>query len=373
MINAMMDNDLNKLSSVVIKTGVNSYVPYYNIYKQIAEEINVDLFFCDYLINYPCFDLAWKLGKPAVGISSDLARLTRPVYKSEPLFGCHVNMENESFYNRFRCAIIVPLQQTWNSIDFLRDLNAQRASVGIDPSWDIKGRVSNLLMLSNNFFGFDIPAANSPLYQNIGPVMPDTFPSLTPVLESFLVNHPRTIYFALGTHVVISPQNVITILNSFLKLIDQNVIDGVIWSTVKTDISESLRLANSSTPLAAVLNNELPHIHISKFSPQFAILSHENTKLFLSHGGVGSSHEAMYTATPMLLLPIFGDQPRNSELLELAGMALKLSKSNLKVDDIVLKVKRLLNEGSFKMNAERLQFLAKVNSKRKFRAADLIE
>ncbi|CAG8856870.1 38464_t:CDS:2, partial [Gigaspora margarita] len=45
----------------------------------------------------------------------------------------------------------------------------------------------------------------------------------------------------------------------------------------------------------AILNNEHPHVHISKFSPQFAILSHENIKL-LSHAG--SSHEAIYTATP---------------------------------------------------------------------------
>ncbi|KAF0459610.1 UDP-Glycosyltransferase/glycogen phosphorylase [Gigaspora margarita] len=138
-------------------------------------------------------------------------------------------MENKTFYNRFRCAIIVPLKESWNSIDTLKSINAQRAIVGIDPHWDIKGRISNLLMLSSNFFGFDIPSTNSPLHQEIGPVIPETFPSLTPVLESFLADNPRTIYFALGTNVVLSPQNVITILNSFLKLIDQNVIDGVIW------------------------------------------------------------------------------------------------------------------------------------------------
>ncbi|RIB23942.1 Glycosyltransferase Family 1 protein [Gigaspora rosea] len=68
-----------------------------------------------------------------------------------------------------------------------------------------------------------------------------------------------------------------------------------------------------------------------------------------------------------------GDQSRNAEKVELTGMALRISKMNLKIDDIVLKVKRLLNEGSFKKNAERMQFLAKINSKRKDRAADLIE
>ncbi|RIB27477.1 Glycosyltransferase Family 1 protein, partial [Gigaspora rosea] len=282
-------------------------------------------------------------------------------------------MENESFYDRFKCAIINPLIKTLALRETLKDLNAKRASVGIDPHWDFVGRVSNRLMLSNNFYGLEIPSSESPLHQNIGPVIPDTFPGLTPVLDSFLIAHPRTIYFALGTNAIISPQNVIIILKSFLKLIDQNVIDGVIWSTVRTDTSKTLQLANSSSQITSILNNEHPHIHISKFSPQLAILSHVNTKLFLSHGGAGSSHESMYTATPMLVLPILGDQPRNAELLESAGIALSISKANLQVDDIVSKVKRLLNEESFKKNAERLQFLAKINSKRKYRAADLIE
>ncbi|RIB27480.1 Glycosyltransferase Family 1 protein [Gigaspora rosea] len=278
-------------------------------------------------------------GKPVVGISTDLYELTSSPYKSNPIFGCHVNMENESFYGRFKCAIINPLIKTLALREPLKGLNAKRASVGIDQHWDFLGRVSNRLMLSNNFYGFEIPSSESPLHQNIGPVIPDTFPGLTPILDSFLNAHPRTIYFALGTNAIISPQN----------------------------------LANSSSQITCILNNEYPHIHISKFSPQLAILSHVNTKLFLSHGGAGSSHESMYTATPMLVLPIFGDQPRNAELLESAGIALSISRANLQVDDIVSKVKRLLNEESFKKNAERLQFLAKINSKRKYRAADLIE
>ncbi|CAG8573163.1 5036_t:CDS:2 [Gigaspora margarita] len=370
---AFLDNDFSKLLSVVAKIGIQSYVPYYNIYKQINDEINTDLFLCDNLINDPCFDLAWKLGKPAVGISSDLSQFINSPYKSDPIVGCHANMENESFYNRFKCAILMPLMHAWFSKESLKDLNAKRANVGIDPYWDSKGRVSNRLILSNNFYGFEVPSSDSPLHQNIGPVIPDTFPGITPVLDSFLNTHPRTIYFALGTNVIISPQNVITILKSFLELIDQNVIDGVIWSTVRTDTSESLQLTNSSSQISSILNNEHPHIHISKFSPQFAILSHINTKLFLSHGGAASCHESMYTATPMLVLPIMGDQPRNAEMLESAGIALTISKANLKIDDIVSKVKRLLNEISFKRNAERLQFLVKVNSKRKYRAADLIE
>ncbi|KAF0512698.1 UDP-Glycosyltransferase/glycogen phosphorylase [Gigaspora margarita] len=250
---AFLDNDFFKIFPVMINAMIQSYVPFYNIYKQVNDEINADLFFCDILINPACFDLAWKLGKPAVGISSDLSELTSSPYKSNPILGCHANMENESFYDRFKCAIINPLIKVLVLRGPLKDLNAERASVDIDPHWDFSGRISNRLMLSNNFYGFEIPSSDSPLHQNIGPVIPDNFPDLTPVLDSFLNDHPRTIYFTLGTNAVISPQNIIIILNSFLKLIDQNVIDGVIWSTLRTDTSKSLQLANSNSQIISIL------------------------------------------------------------------------------------------------------------------------
>ncbi|CAG8762304.1 12014_t:CDS:2, partial [Gigaspora margarita] len=48
----------------------SKYVKTYNTYKQAAEEINVDLFICDYFLNHAYYDIAWKLKKPAVGITS---------------------------------------------------------------------------------------------------------------------------------------------------------------------------------------------------------------------------------------------------------------------------------------------------------------
>ncbi|RIB18108.1 Glycosyltransferase Family 1 protein [Gigaspora rosea] len=184
-------------------------------------------------------------------------------------------------------------------------------------------------------------------------------------------------YIALGSNMFTTSENYATLLQTALELINQNILDGVIWATVKFNESElptTFNLSNGDiVPISNLINNLHPHIYIMKYAPQFAILSHENTKVFLSHGGVGSGHESMYTATPMLVLPIALDQPGNAERLELTGMALKLSKLDLKVDDIISKVVRLLNEESFKMNAKRMQVLAKFNSKRKYRGADLIE
>ncbi|CAG8692026.1 11381_t:CDS:2, partial [Gigaspora margarita] len=364
-------NHLNTFFAIMSYAS-SRYTDFYNIYKQIDEEVNVDLFFCDYIMNFACFDIAWKLGKPVVGIATMLTYVsTPPLYRSDPLFGCHVTMENESFYSRFRCAVIEFSKYILYIVSSY-NVNSQRTKVDVDPYWDTKGRISNILMLTNNFYGFEIPMALPPLHQEIGPILPDTFPNLTPDLNSFLAAHPRTIYFALGSFLRTTPQNLITILKSFVELIDQNIIDGVIWATVKSDISK-LPSTSDNLNISAILNNDYPNIHVIKYAPQFAILSHENTNVFLSHGGASSCHESIFTAKPMLILPIFGDQLGNAEKLELFGMALRLTDPNFKIADVVSKIQRLLNEESFKKNAERLQFLAKINSKRKYRGADLIE
>ncbi|KAF0554417.1 UDP-Glycosyltransferase/glycogen phosphorylase [Gigaspora margarita] len=290
---------------------------------------------------------------------------------------CRVNMENESLYNRFICAIVQPLRFIWHLRNFFNAINYERSEIGVSKNGDIKERLANTLILVDSFIGFEVSFAWPPLLQETGPILPDIFPNLTSDLKLFLSTHSRVMYISLGTSVYLTPENSAILLKSALELINQNILDGIIWATVRFNESELPSTLTLSTgdviPTLKLLNNLYPHIYITKFAPQFAILSHENTKVYLGQGGVGSSHESMYTATPMLVLPIAHYQLANAEKLELTGMALKLSKFDLKVDDIKSKVERLMNEKSFKMNANRMQVLAKFNSKRKYRGADLIE
>lgn len=50
---------------------------------------------------------------------------------------------------------------------------------------------------------------------------------------------------------------------------------------------------------------------IRKWFPQSDILAHPNTKLFISHCGLGGVNEAKFHGVPILGMPVFGDQPRN--------------------------------------------------------------
>ncbi|WP_413099282.1 glycosyltransferase [Streptomyces sp. Inha503] len=54
-----------------------------------------------------------------------------------------------------------------------------------------------------------------------------------------------------------------------------------------------------------------PHVHITERLPQPLLL--ESVDLFLTHGGFNSIRESLRTATPMAVLPQFGDQPGNAQ------------------------------------------------------------
>ena len=49
--------------------------------------------------------------------------------------------------------------------------------------------------------------------------------------------------------------------------------------------------------------------------------AHKNVKVFISHCGLLGSQEAMYHATPMVAMPIFGDQMKNSFRWQTVGIA----------------------------------------------------
>ncbi|KAF0559060.1 UDP-Glycosyltransferase/glycogen phosphorylase [Gigaspora margarita] len=244
------------------------YPKFFNDYLQAYKEIKPDLFFCDYIVNEACFDLAWKLKKPVVGYTSGTTYFTPPPpIRSDPMGmgSCHVSMENQSFYNRFICAVVQPLRVIWTFRGLLNDINAKRAEVGVNKYHDFRGR-TNTLFLLDNFFGFEVPTAWPPLHQEIGPILPDTFPNLSPELDLFLSTHPRTMYIALGSNMFTTSENYATLLQSALELINQNILDGVIWATVKFNESElpiTFNLSNDDIiPISNLINNQHPHFYI---------------------------------------------------------------------------------------------------------------
>ncbi|CAB4493998.1 unnamed protein product [Rhizophagus irregularis] len=156
--------------------------------EKTAKEYNIDLFICDVLANEACIDAANNLKKPVVGWTSFLQFMDPVPYKDDPVYGCNTSLENESFFERFRCALIQPLQVASKLGPFAHQLNDIRKQMNIEPSGKIP-KVS--LSLVDTFFGFELPQHLAPNVQEVGPVLPEEYPPITPELSNFMNAHER--------------------------------------------------------------------------------------------------------------------------------------------------------------------------------------
>lgn len=71
--------------------------------------------------------------------------------------------------------------------------------------------------------------------------------------------------------------------------------------------------------------------------------AHPNVKLFISHGGLLGTTEAVYEGVPILAMPMFGDQLTNMKAIQDKGVGEILSYGDLNENDVFTKVKSMLS------------------------------
>lgn len=85
---------------------------------------------------------------------------------------------------------------------------------------------------------------------------------------------------------------------------------------------------------------------VKNYVPQTKLLTY--TKLFISHGGMNSTHEGLYNGIPLIVIPQSADQPVIAKQVENLGAGVKLSMKELTVEQLRESVELVLNNSSFK-------------------------
>lgn len=85
------------------------------------------------------------------------------------------------------------------------------------------------------------------------------------------------------------------------------------------------------------------NVMISNWFPQEDVLAHPNVRLFITHGGLMSTMEAVYHAVPIVGIPIFGDQIVNMYRAQNSGYGLMISLTNLTENSISWAVNEILS------------------------------
>lgn len=76
--------------------------------------------------------------------------------------------------------------------------------------------------------------------------------------------------------------------------------------------------------------------------------AHLNTKLFITHGGLGGVEEALYCGIPMIGIPLFSDQFRNVEAFIPKGMMVRIHFNELSGKTLDSALTTVLNNPDYK-------------------------
>ncbi|EEL29153.1 glycosyltransferase [Bacillus cereus] len=88
------------------------------------------------------------------------------------------------------------------------------------------------------------------------------------------------------------------------------------------------------------------------YVPQLEVLQHAD--VFVTHGGMNSSSEALYYGVPLVVIPVTGDQPFVAKRLTEVGAGITLNRNELTSELLRETVKKVMDDVTFKENSRKV-------------------
>lgn len=196
------------------------------------------------------------------------------------------------------------------------------------------------ILLTNSHPSLTAATKLPPNVIEIGGFHVDDAPSpLTPKLQKIMDESKHgVIYFSLGSNLKstdLGPEMRDTILNIF-----KGLKETVLWK------------------FEADIPNLPPNVHIEKWMPQQSVLAHPQLKIFITHGGLLSTTEAIHHGIPLIGIPFFGDQHLNMAKSTKRGYALQVLLQDPKFAEILTgHIKEMLSNPKYGAKAKELSKL----------------
>ncbi|GMS86947.1 hypothetical protein PENTCL1PPCAC_9122 [Pristionchus entomophagus] len=266
----------------------------------------------------------------------------------------------------------VPFPHSYNPSSLTRSLDVHSMS---SRAWNFyadyltrlqfsKAR-SNVQTLFKERFGADYPSLKeissnvAYVFTNTEPLIDFATPTLTRVIDigglgakvpkeldeywtSVMTRRPKVVLMSFGSMAksyLLAP----TVKEALLKVVSSFPSVTFIWKYEKKD---EFALGDAA---------KIDNLVLTDWMPQNDLLNHPNLAVFITHGGMGSVQELALRGKPAILIPIFGDQPRNAAMIEHNRLGKVLGKLEIgNHEKIIALLKELMGNPEYANNSRRV-------------------
>ena len=149
------------------------------------------------------------------------------------------------------------------------------------------------------------------------------------------------------------PGNVVYVCFGTMVALSDAMMEELISGLVDAGVSVIWSLRTSQRRLVAK-HRVSDQFRFEEYVPQVALLASELVGCFVTHGGAGSTQEAVVCGKPILCIPFMWDQPYNGSLVASLGVARVLSKRQISRRRVSKEITELLNNPTYAQSARRL-------------------
>ncbi|CAJ0608633.1 unnamed protein product [Cylicocyclus nassatus] len=146
-------------------------------------------------------------------------------------------------------------------------------------------------------------------------------------LDALLNKRPETVLFSLGS---------ISLSKDMPMRLKQEII-AAFASFPNTTFIWKYEEEND-----AILFKKYPNIYTMKWVPQTDLLADKRLSLFITHAGMNSVLEAVFSGKPMVTIPLLWDQVANAKNAQSRGVGVMVDKHDLRRDTLVAAIRATL-------------------------------
>ncbi|CAK1556339.1 unnamed protein product [Leptosia nina] len=311
----------------------------------LKTDVQFDLVICEQFFQEALYVLAHKYNAPLALVTTFGNCMRHNILVRNPLqLATSISefldlKEPMSFFGRLRNLYFTVYEFVWWKYWYLEKQEEMVKKYIPDlpqpvPSlYDIQRNTS--LMLVNSHFSYDVPVSYLPNIIEIGGIhltkieqkLPEDLKALLDASEHGVV------YINFGSNVR-SAELPVEKRDAFLKVF-RKLKQTVLWKWE----DESLK--------------EKPHNVITRsWLPQKEILAHPKIKLFISHGGLIGTQEAMNNGIPIIGVPIYADQFNNLLLAEQIGFGKILQFHDINENRLEIVISEVINNETYLIKAK---------------------